>query len=219
MYIAIVDDNPALANSLAEKLKLFEDFHVSFIAHNGKDAVEKLAATPEHTFPKVVLMDLEMPVMDGITACTVIKEKYPDVKLLVLTVFDNDEKIFKATMAGASGYFLKDEKITRIVEGIDELINGGAPMSSLVAAKTLELLRNSGNTPASAHSKPADFSLSTREVEILQHLSAGLSNKQIGDICFISPSTVKKHVENIYHKLHISSRAEAVKIAMTNKWL
>lgn len=216
--IAIVDDNPVLSGSLAEKLAFYDEMQVVFIAENGEDALAQLEYLGETLRPHVILMDIEMPVMDGIAATAAIKNKYPEVKILVLTVFDKDENIFKATMAGSSGYFLKDEKIGRIVEGIDELMSGGAPMSGLIATKMLELLRNT-NLSTQQTVDPKDFNLTKREVEILEHIAHGNSNKQIAESCFISPTTVKKHIENIYGKLHISSRAEAVKIAMNNKWV
>jgi DNA-binding NarL/FixJ family response regulator len=213
--VGIVDDNKSLGQALKDKIGLFEGFEVNIMAKNGLDILQQLKSASDINLPDVILMDLEMPQMDGIEATALIKQQFPIIKIIILTVFDNDDKIFNAIKAGASGYFLKDESISRIIEGIDEILHGGAPMSSLVALKALELLRN-GNSNIQ---HPADFNLSQREVEILENLSQGMSNKDIAVKCFISPSTVKKHIENIYAKLHISTRAEAVKIALKNNWI
>ena len=171
--------------------------------------------------PLVVLMDIEMPEMDGLETVLISKEIYPDIQFLMLTAFSEDEKIFEAVKAGASGYLLKDEKISKIVTSIFELLNEGTvPMSPIVAKKTLEMLRISEKpTPkiSDSNQETIDY-LSSREMEILQEIVLGLNYKEIADKLFISPHTVRKHIANIYDKLHVSNKTAAIKIAMKKKW-
>ncbi len=204
--IAIAEDNYMLATSIQEKLQLFSrDFEFVFHALDGKDLLEKLA---ENHRVDVILMDIEMPVMDGIEATAQIRQKFPQIRIIMLTVFDDDEKIFRAIQAGASGYLLKDEPPTRIHEGIKMTIEGGAAMSPTIAARTLALLRNP-ELPREVEKK-ADVALTKREIEVVEQLSQGLDYKQIAANLFISPATVRKHIENIYDKLHVHNKIEAV---------
>ena len=157
-----------------------------------------------------------MPVMNGIEATAIIT-KESEVKILILTVFDTDEKVFDAIKAGASGYLLKDSKPHRILTAIEDVLMGGAPMSPHIAAKTLELLRS--KTTVNKEKQPEDYNLSERETEILKLLAKGFSYQQIANELFISHGTVRKHVENIYGKLHINSKAQAVSMAHQKKWV
>ncbi|HMW66354.1 MAG TPA: response regulator transcription factor, partial [Chitinophagaceae bacterium] len=133
------------------------------------------------------------------------------------TVFDTDEKVFDAIKAGASGYLLKDSKPHRILTAIEDVLIGGAPISPHIAAKTLELLRS--KTTVNKEKQPEDYNLSERETEILKLLAKGFSYQQIANELFISHGTVRKHVENIYGKLHINSKAQAVSLAHQKKWV
>ncbi|MCK6650674.1 MAG: response regulator transcription factor, partial [Bacteroidia bacterium] len=143
-YIAIVDDKGSLRSALKEKLSAFENYKVLFTAENGKDFLEKMMEARKVIEPDVVLMDIDMPVMNGIEAVEKGKERYPNSKYLMLTIFDEDEKIFSAIKAGADGYLLKDEPIDKIKEAIINLLNDeGAPMSPSIARKALNLLMNS----------------------------------------------------------------------------
>jgi len=137
--IAIADDNTFLLKTVFEKLSFFEDLDSRFHALNGKELIEKLK---ENHNIDVILMDIEMPVMNGIEATEVIKKKYPEIKVIMLTVFDNDENIFKAIKAGADGYLLKEIDAKELHDGIVETLNGGAAMTPSIAMKTLRLLRN-----------------------------------------------------------------------------
>ena len=215
--IGIVDDNPAFLNQLKENLSPFEEVTILFTAQNGEDALQQIEQCKR--LPQVILMDIEMPVMGGIEATSVIATN-TEIKVLVLTVFDTDEKIFEAIKAGAAGYLLKDSKPHRIVTAIEDIMQGGAPMSPHIASRTLELLRKSRksadknvNLPT-----PSDYNLSEREIELLQLLVEGNTYQQIADSMFISHGTVRKHVENVYDKLHIHSKVEAVNKAHTNLW-
>lgn len=211
--IAIVDDNTMLRQQLQENLLVSGEINILFTAINGQDALNKLIANKK--LPQVILMDIEMPEMNGIEATAVIT-KETDIKILILTVFDTDEKIFDAIKAGASGYLLKDSKTSRILQAIEDILEGGAPMSPHIASKTLELLRSASQNEQ--QKQPKDYDLSERETEILSQLVKGLSYQQIADKFFISHGTVRKHIENIYSKLHIHSKVEAVNKVNEHHW-
>jgi DNA-binding NarL/FixJ family response regulator len=218
--IAIVDDKRLLRTTLQEQLQYNQPIEVLFTAENGIDFLKQMEKCSKNSYPLVVLMDIEMPEMDGIETVLISKEIYPDIQFLMLTAFSEDEKIFEAVKAGASGYLLKDEKISKIVSSIFELLNDGSvPMSPIVAKKTLEMLKIS-EKPTSTLEKSNDIIdfLSTREMEILQEIVLGLNYKEIAEKLFISPHTVRKHIANIYEKLHVSNKTAAIKIAMKKKW-
>lgn len=159
--------------------------------------------------PDVVLMDIQMPGINGIEAVIMLKEKYPDLKILMQTIFEDNEKIFQSILAGASGYILKNTSPARILEFIRETYEGGAPMSPSVATKVLKMFAER-STPV----KPNNFNLSQREKEILSCLVEGMSYKMIADACFISLDTVRTHIKNIYEKLHVHSKGEAITTAI-----
>lgn len=211
--IAIVDDNPALRQQLTQNLGAFEEIKILFTADNGVDALQQLETCAQ--MPQVVLMDIEMPQMNGIEATRIIALE-TEIKVLMLTVFDTDEKIFEAIKAGAAGYLLKDSKPHKIVSAIEDVMTGGAAMSPHIAWRTLDLLR-AATTKVSLPT-PGDYNLSDRETELLQLLVQGNTYQQIADGMFISHGTVRKHVENIYNKLHIHSKVEAVNKANQYKW-
>lgn len=207
---AIVDDNSFLVHSTKEKLSFFNDFELRFTAADGKNCLDKLDANSNLD---LILMDIEMPVMNGVEATEIIKKTYPQIKVIMLTVFDNDELIFNAIKVGADGYLLKDVGPESLKNGILDTLNGGAAMTPSIAQKTLRLLRN----PAEFQSVPKqDFQLTDRETEVLEQLGKGLSYTKIADNIFLSPSTVRKHIENIYKKLQVHSKLEAVEKAKKN---
>jgi DNA-binding NarL/FixJ family response regulator len=213
--VGIVDDKSQNCLLLSDRLNYSEEIVVVLTASDGKDFLDKMNAMPLEKHPAVILMDIEMPGMDGIAAVNTGKIRYPHVHFLMLTVFDDDEKIFEAIKAGAAGYLLKDEKISSIIECIVQLNEFGcAPMSPRIARKTMDLLMHA-NLPRieKEQSEKYDYSLSAREVEILKLLVDGYGYKQIAGKLFLSSHTVKKHVANIYNKLHVSSKAQAIKIA------
>ncbi|MCO5946340.1 response regulator transcription factor [Mucilaginibacter flavidus] len=218
--IALVDDKRIIRNTLAEQISYYKEITVVFQANDGSEFLENMKALAADMRPQVVLMDIEMPVMDGIEAVTIAKEVYPDTHFLMLTVFDDDEKLFEAIKAGATGYLLKDEKVSSIVKAITEIVfEGGVPMSPRIARKVLGLLRNSPDDAApAAENEEEAHTLSTRELEILNRIVDGLNYQQIGERLFISPHTVRKHIANIYEKLHVSNKASAIKIAIRKKW-
>ncbi|WP_295802059.1 response regulator transcription factor [Mucilaginibacter sp.] len=218
--IALVDDKRIIRNTLAEQISYYKEITIVFQANDGSEFLENMKALAADMRPQVVLMDIEMPVMDGIEAVTIAKEVYPDTHFLMLTVFDDDEKLFEAIKAGATGYLLKDEKVSSIVKAITEIVfEGGVPMSPRIARKVLGLLRNSPDDAApAAENEEEAHTLSTRELEILNRIVDGLNYQQIGERLFISPHTVRKHIANIYEKLHVSNKASAIKIAIRKKW-
>jgi DNA-binding NarL/FixJ family response regulator len=162
--------------------------------------------------PDVVLMDIDMPNVNGIEGVKIIRKKYPVLKILMQTVFEDDDKIFASICAGADGYILKKTQPHDLVKAILEALDGGAPMTPRIARQVLRLIQNKNSVNLNE-----DFNLTKREHEILSHLVEGLSYKMIGDRCNISVSTVNTHIQNIYEKLHVNSVAAAVAKAMENK--
>ena len=206
LKICIAEDNYFLTKAIREKLSFFNDISVKFHANNGAELIGKLE---ENHNIDVILMDIQMPEMDGIKATELVKIKYPQIKVIMLTVVDDDECIFKAIKAGANGYLLKEINAENLYKSIIEVTKGGAPMTPSIALKTLNLLRNP-DFPSSKVNEISEIKLTKRETEILIQLSKGLNYNSISDNLIISPSTVRKHIENIYKKLQVHSKIEAV---------
>ena len=209
--IGIIDDNYFLIKSIEEKLSFFDDIKIKLTAENGQDLLGKI---DKHAHLDLILMDIEMPVMDGIEATLAVKNKYPHIKIIMLTVFDNDENIFNAIKAGADGYLLKDVAAKELYDGIKDTLNGGAAMNPSIALKTLKLLRNPIRFDTAAENEK--INLTTRETEVLEQLSKGLSYTTIAENLYLAPSTIRKHIEHIYSKLQVHSKLEAVQKAKRN---
>lgn len=205
--IVITDDNHFLTKVIEEKLSFFEDFELKFTAVNGIDLLKKLELNSN---VDLILMDLEMPGMNGIEATAEVKKRYPQIKIIMLTVFDDEAKIFKAIKAGADGYLLKEIDPQALYDGITDTLSGGAAMTPSVALKTLKLLRNPLEEADLTNTEREEINLSEREIEVLEQLSQSLTYTQIADNLILSPNTVRKHIENIYKKLHVSSKLEAI---------
>ncbi len=218
-YIAIVDDKKSLRTALQLRFDAFENYTVLFTAENGKDFLEKMMEARKTITPDVVLMDIDMPVMNGIEAVIQGKERYPNSKYLMLTIFDEDDKIFNAIKSGADGYLLKDEPIEKIKEAIINLLNDeGAPMSPSIARRALNLLMKSKiDTVNATDSLPSnELQLSDREKEVLTFLVDGLEYKEIATAMNVSPHTVRNHIAKIYKKLHVTSKTQAIRVFLNN---
>lgn len=218
--IAITDDKPINRNTFQEKVRSLNDLQLAFMAINGNDCLEQLKGLPLARHPKIIFMDLEMPGLDGIQTIQIAKTLYPHIHFIVLTVFDDDDKIFEAIRAGAGGYLLKDESTEGIHNAIDSVLNyGGAPMSPAIARKALAMLgKASIGTEVPSAISEVDAVLSEREKEILQHTIRGCDAKRIAEITNISVLTVRKHISHIYQKLHVNSKAQVMNLAHQRKW-
>jgi len=215
--IAIIDDKASNRNILKDKLLRHGQFEITLTAEDGKVFLQKMKSLAADKLPDVALMDLEMPNMDGVDAIAAGSSFFPTVKFVVLTIFDDEDKIFKAIKAGAFGYLLKDESAENITETLWQMHESGAgPVSPGIAHKILQFVQNNELTlvqKPNTNSTKTFFDLTEREREILQLLVDGLSYKEIGTRLNISANTAKKHVINIYNKLHVNSRAQALHLA------
>ncbi len=207
--VAVFEDNKTLRESLQQLINSAEG-----LACTGTfmDA-NKLVRNVEMSNPDVILMDIDMPGISGIDAVRIIKSKFPSINVIMQTVFDENDKIFAAICAGASGYLLKSCPPKKIPEAIVEVFQGGSPMSSSVASKVLEMFRQQ----KPSESKTEFIDLSSREREILGLLVKSKSYKSIAAECFISVDTVSTHVRHIYEKLQVHSKSEAVVKAINQK--
>lgn len=214
--VTIVDDKINNRRVITDKLSRNNFFTLAFQAVNGEDFLLQMKQLPEDDRPHIVLMDLEMPEIDGVSAIGTASSLYPDIKFVVLTIFDDDDKIFRAIKAGACGYLLKEESSEVIIDMLMNLWESGAgPISPSIAYKILQIVQRPATAGDTAKDDGNMFQLSEREREILQLLSLGLDYKEIAAKLFISPNTVKKHCINIYQKLHVNSKAQALRIAYT----
>lgn len=209
--IAIAEDNYYALKSTISKLEQNKQLRVIGSASNGIELLQLLTGTR----PDLVLMDIQMPEMDGIECTTQLKKLYPQIKIIMLTTFDDDEKIFDAIIAGASGYLLKEETAEYLSQSISEAMMGGAAMSASIAMKVLKMVRQP--ILKNSENERIDFDLTKRELEILEQLKSGLSYEQIATNLFISYGTVRKHIEHIYRKLQVSNKTEAVQKASSNR--
>lgn len=214
--IAIVEDQQKIIERLKQRLSFFDDIEVLFTACNAKEAQECLEKISSSNLPKVILMDIEMPGKSGIELTGIIKKKYPNIDILIQTVFENDDKIFQSIQAGASGYLLKDDPIQKYVDAIHELSDGKAALSPLIASKLMNFIKESHqNKEEKAKETREEFALTDREIDILKGIVDDLTEHQIGEKLFISHHTVRTHIKNIYKKLHVHSRASAVRFAIS----
>jgi DNA-binding NarL/FixJ family response regulator len=213
--ICLAEDNPVTRKNYQEIFSFYKEIEIVLIAENGQDLIEKLSLLPEAKMPDIILMDFEMPVMNGIEALTVIKDKYPGIEVIMLTVFKEDEQIFKSINAGASGYLLKDASIDELIRAIKDVKSGGVPLSKSIARKVLGLLRKEEikQTPEEK------FNLTKREIEVLQSIVNDATEYAIATDLNISEHTVRSHVKNIYKKLRVHSRGAVVKTAIKENLL
>lgn len=211
IILALAEDQPALLRSLQNAIAQYPAFEVLFSAMDGRTFCETLAAYPIERQPQLALLDIEMPEMDGIAVVKRCQQIAPNMMCIMLTVFDDNERIFNAIQAGAKGYLLKGEPTAQLMQAIQEVLtDGGAPMSPSIARKVLALL---ASTPKQTVA-PEMQTLTAREREILALLVEGYDYREAAEKLFVSPNTVRTHIGHIYEKLHVTSRAEAVRKAL-----
>jgi len=203
--IAIAEDNADAIKALLDKLSGYADIAVNVIAANGNDLLRQLETDNS---VDLILMDIEMPGLSGIEATAQVKHKYPNIKIVIITIYDDDDNIFNAILAGTDSYLLKETRAEKIYETIQDTLNGGAVMSPSIAVKALQAFKKSALPPTTPTRNVPE--LSARETEVLEYLSIGLTNKRIAEKLSISPFTVKRHIENIYQKLQTNTRVELV---------
>jgi len=199
--VAIFEDNNSLRNGLRQLVEGSDGYDCAGAYPDCTNILEHIVAIK----PDVLLMDIAMPGMNGIEAVKLVKEKFPGIKILMQTIFEDTEKIFYSICAGASGYILKNTSPKKILEAIRQTFEGESPMSPSIANKVLKIVQDS--SPIVAKNT---FQLSEREKEILGCLVNGMSYKLIADSCSISIDTVRGHIRNIYDKLHVHSKSEAI---------
>jgi DNA-binding NarL/FixJ family response regulator len=199
--VTIFDDN----RSLREGLQALIGGSNGFVCAGAFANCNNLLKNVTETKPDVILMDIEMPGTSGIEGVKIIKEQFPEMKILMETVFDDDDKIFSSICAGAEGYILKHTSPAEIMNAIREIYEGGSPMTPSIANRVLKMVKGKARTRADE-----SFDLTDREKEILSNLVKGMSYKMIADTCFISAETVNAHIKNIYRKLQVHSKGEAV---------
>lgn len=204
--VGIIEDNTTLRQSLTHLINETDGLECVTSLSNLHNIVSEL----NRSKPDIILMDIGLPHISGIEGVRTVKDNFTDIEILMFTVFEDDDKIFEAIKAGASGYLLKKASPEEIIEAIRTLYYGGAPMSASIARKVIMSFQN---RPPSLKE---DYQLTTRENEILHSLIDGLSYKKLAEKYFISISTIRTHIRHIYEKLHVNSKAEAVAKALKN---
>lgn len=202
--LTIVEDLDEVREGLKNFLALSPDFKVLDTFKTAEEAVEDIP----YLAPDIVIMDISLPGMNGIECVKQIRSKNVHTQFMMFTVYENDEKVFEALKAGASGYLLKNTGLVHIIEALKELYHGGSPMSSNIARKLVNAFQEQAEK--GKRSLPAEPALSPRENEVLHFLAQGLLYKEIADQLTISTSTVRQHIHRIYEKLHVQNRTEAI---------
>lgn len=218
--VALAEDKSVNRATFLQKIHLLGNMQMAFVANDGEDCLEQLKGLPTALQPQIIFMDIEMPRLNGIETIRIGKTLYPNIQFIVLTVFDDDEKIFEAIKAGATGYLLKHEPAGVLQEAVTNAIDfGGAPMSPAIARKALQLM-SKAMIPAADNTERNQLPemITTREEEILKYMVSGWDAKRISTELNISVLTVRKHTANIYMKLHVQSKAEVMNLAHQNKW-
>jgi DNA-binding NarL/FixJ family response regulator len=210
--IAIVDDKRIMRVERSREISASNQIKILFTSQNGQEFLEIMKDCLKEELPEIVLMDIDMPEKNGIDTVRDAKTIYPNVEFLMLTVFDDDEKIFEAVKAGASGYLLKDESSASIITFIQQVKEfRTVPMSPAIARKALRLLCSN---PSIEKKQSNTTDLTPREIEVLRGLVDGLDYKEIAEQLIVSPNTVRNQISSIYQKLHVTCKVDAVKIAI-----
>ncbi len=198
--VAIVEDNDKIREGLGVLINASPEFSCTATYETAEEALRRIPRSR----PDVVLMDIGLPGMSGIECVEELKSKAPGVQVMMLTVYEDDDRVFKSLVAGATGYVLKNTMPAQLLEAIRDLHNGGSPMSNGIARKVVNAFKDMGTS-----SKELE-NLSEREVEVLSLVAKGYRDREVAEKFFISVETVRKHLRNIYQKLHVRSRTEAV---------
>ena len=199
LKVSIIEDHHDFREGLAYLINASEGFECVDTFISAEDGISGISGAED-----VILLDINLPNLSGIEAIPLIKDKFPDVKIIMLTIFDDDDNVMNAILAGADGYLLKKTAPPLILTYLKECVEGGSPMTPSIAKKVLSMFKK--HIP----SKHGDFSLTRREVEILQLLVDGMDNQAIADKLFISIQTVRNHIRHIYEKLQVHSKSQAV---------
>jgi len=202
--IAIVEDDAIIRNAFVTLIQQDKKYEVINAYPDAETAIKNIKADE----PDICLMDIELPGMNGIVAISKIKALMPKTQVVVVTVYENDDLVFKALFEGAAGYLTKNMPLNKLIDSLVELENGGAPMSTNVARMVVQSFHKNRQTP-----------LSNRELEVLELLSSGKSYSTIADQLFVDKETVKSHIKNIYLKLEVHSKAEAIEKAKKSKYI
>ncbi len=202
--ISIIEDNEVVRNGLETLIDRIPEFKLSGSFDNCEDAIK----TAEYDRPDVILMDIELPGMNGIQGIRVLKRILHEVNIIVITIYEDNEMVFDALCAGACGYITKSADYTKLMVAIKEVVNGGAPMSNKIARMVVESFQRNYDT-----------TLSPRETEVLELLAKGKSYSVIADEIFVHKETVKSHIKNIYFKLQVNSKADAIEKALKEKYI
>lgn len=213
LKVAIVEDHDIFRKRLSELLGFYEELELVFTTESGEGCLNYLNNSEEESLPDVILMDIELPGISGIETTFQINERYKDSDIIMFTVFENDERIFESIQVGATGYLLKDTPIDEVVKALKEVKRGGSPISPSIARKLIGMISKPGKEETSEESV-VPFDLSPAEIRILEQVTEGKSNKEIAEEVYLSPWTVKTHIKNIYKKMHVNSRAAAVRLAL-----
>lgn len=200
--ICIIEDKADLREAMNMMIELSAAYQLGGSFNNAEEAIKRI---PD-ILPDVVLMDINLPGMSGIGCVNSLKIRFPEMLFLMCTAYEDEDKIFDSLKAGASGYILKTEGPVKIIEAIDDLVAGGSPMSGSIARKVVASFNHLENE------NELLTSLSDREKDVLENLAKGLISKEVADVLNISNGTVRKHVQNIYKKLQVNTRVEAVNL-------
>ncbi len=200
--ICIVEDKNELRDGMCMMINMTPGYELVGNYANAEDALNDIPIVK----PNAVLMDINLPGASGIECVNILKSKFPEMLFLMCTAFEDNDKIFESLKAGASGYILKTEGPAKIIESLNEMFDGGSPMSSQIARKVVASFIESKSTNKLIQS------LTDKESEVLTNLSKGMLNKEVANAMAISPATVRTHIQNIYSKLHVNTRVEAVNL-------
>ena len=209
--VGIVEDHDIFRKRMNELLHFYKEMKVVIVADSAEDFFTKLDKCAKDDMPQVVLMDIELPGMSGIDATFNLQQRNLAIDIIMFTVFEDDERIFESIQVGAAGYLLKDTSIEHVVDAIKEMRNGGSPISPSIARRVFEMMRSQKKV---AKTDEVPFDLTASELKILEHVIDGKTNKEIAEAVILSPWTVKTHIKNIYKKMHVNSRAAAVRLAI-----